>query len=104
MKKDITRFISSCQVCSQAKLEHCKLLGLLQPLAVPPQAWYTIYLDFIEGLPKSKQYDTILVCHRQIHQVWSLYTYHTPLRCSIHSTNLHEQYIQTAWYAQDHCV
>jgi len=51
----------SCQICSQAKTEHCKLPGLLQPLTVPPQAWHTVCLDFIEGLPKSKGFDTILV-------------------------------------------
>jgi hypothetical protein len=28
---------------------------------VPDQAWQIVGLDFIEGLPKSKQYDTILV-------------------------------------------
>jgi hypothetical protein len=61
MKKDIQQFISKCQACSQAKSKHCCLPGLLQPLLVPSQAWHTISLDFIEGLPKSKSYDTILV-------------------------------------------
>lgn len=61
MKQDIKQFISNCQVCSQAKPEHCKLSGLLQPLPVPKQAWHTICMDFIEGLPKFKAYDTILV-------------------------------------------
>ena len=36
MKEDIKTYVSSCQVCSQAKLEHYKLPGLLQPLEVPP--------------------------------------------------------------------
>jgi len=36
-------------------------LVYLQPLTVPPQAWHTVCLDFIEGLPKSKGFDTILV-------------------------------------------
>ena len=61
MKNDIQEYISKCQVCSQAKTEHCRLPGLLNPLPVPSQAWHTISLDFIEGLPKSKTYDTILV-------------------------------------------
>ncbi|WVZ71633.1 hypothetical protein U9M48_020200 [Paspalum notatum var. saurae] len=61
MKNDIKDYIAACTVCSQAKPEHCKLPGLLQPLPVPPQAWHTISMDFIEGLPKSKNHDTILV-------------------------------------------
>lgn len=42
-------------------MEQCKLPGLLQPLPVPPQAWHTVSMDFIKGLPKSKTFDTILV-------------------------------------------
>ena len=61
MKEDIKNYVTACQVCSQAKPEHCKLPGLLQPLSVPPQAWHTVSLDFVEGLPKSKSFDTILV-------------------------------------------
>ena len=54
-------FVKSCPTCQQAKVEHVKLPGLLQPLPVPEQAWSVVNLDFIEGLPKSQQYDTILV-------------------------------------------
>jgi hypothetical protein len=42
-------------------VEHTKLPGLLQPLLVPSQAWSTVSLDFIEGLPKSRGYDVIFV-------------------------------------------
>ena len=61
MKQYIKDYISTCEVCAQAKLEHCRLLGLWQPLPIPQHAWHTISLDFIEGLPKSKTFDTILV-------------------------------------------
>ena len=61
MKEDIKQYVTSCQVCSQAKSEHCKLPGLLQPLPIPPQASHTVSLDFIEGLPKSKAFNTIMV-------------------------------------------
>lgn len=61
MKKDISDFVAACEVCAQAKSEHCRLPGLLHPLPVPSTAWHTISLDFIEGLPKSKSFDTILV-------------------------------------------
>jgi hypothetical protein len=61
MKQDVTQYISKCQVCHQAKPEHSKLPGLLQPLPVPAQVWQIVSMDFIEGLPKSRHFDTILV-------------------------------------------
>ena len=61
MKKSVQEYIAACEVCAQAKPEHCRLPGLLQPLPVPTHAWHIISLDFIEGLLKSKTFDTILV-------------------------------------------
>lgn len=61
LKADVQYYVTNCQVCQQAKPEHSKLPGLLQPLPVPQQAWQIISMDFIEGLPKSKRFDTILV-------------------------------------------
>lgn len=61
MKQGIKDYVSKCQVCQQPKSKHFKLPSLLQPLPVPSQARHTISMDFIEGLPKSQKYDTILV-------------------------------------------
>lgn len=61
LKQSVTQFVQSCQVYQQAKGEHVKLPGMLQPLAVPARAWTTVSLDFVEGLPKSEGYDVILV-------------------------------------------
>jgi hypothetical protein len=61
MKEDIKQYGSECEVCAKAKSEHSRLPGLLRPLPIPEHAWHTISLDFIEGLPKSKSYTTILV-------------------------------------------
>lgn len=61
MRKDIENFVQQCSVCQQAKTEHCKLPGLLKPLPIPPEAWHIVSLDFIEGLPSSYHFDTILV-------------------------------------------
>jgi hypothetical protein len=61
MKADVKAYVSNCQVCHQAKPEHSKVPGLLQPLPIPQQAWQIVSMDFIDGLPKSQRFDTILV-------------------------------------------
>lgn len=61
MAGNIQKFVADCVICQQAKTERVSYPGLLQPLAVPSQAWHTVTLDFIEGLPKSAQFDYILV-------------------------------------------
>lgn len=61
LKQAITSFVQSCEVCQQAKIEHCKIPRLLSPLHVPTQPWDIVSMDFIEGLPSSDRYSTILV-------------------------------------------
>lgn len=61
LKQDIIDFVHQCVVCQQAKHEHVKSPGLLQPLPVPDGPWQEITMDFIEALPKSEGYTVILV-------------------------------------------
>ena len=35
--------------------------GLLQPLSIPDQAWSSVSMDFVEGLPRPECKDNILV-------------------------------------------
>lgn len=61
MKKMIHQWVQDCTICQQAKPDCAKYPGLLQPLPIPDVAWQVVTLDFIEGLPKSKSYNCILV-------------------------------------------
>lgn len=61
MTKDITTWVSECEVCQRFKNEHVKYPGLLEPIAVPVNTWEVATMDFIESLPKSNGKDTILV-------------------------------------------
>jgi hypothetical protein len=61
LKKTVQKFVQQCQTCQQAKVEHIRTPGPLQPLLVPTQAWQIVSLDFIEGLPTSDHYNAILV-------------------------------------------
>lgn len=61
MKTAVRDYVHSCLTCQHAKPDRTRLPGLLQPLPVPNSAWETISLDFIEGLPRSKNVNCILV-------------------------------------------
>lgn len=52
---------SKCEVRQVNKHETVLTSRLLQPLAIPKQTWSQIAMDFIEGLPLSNGYTTIMV-------------------------------------------
>ena len=61
MKNDIKEFVEKCLVCQQNKTLTLSPAGLLQPLPIPDKIWDDVTIDFIEGLPKSEGYNSILV-------------------------------------------
>jgi hypothetical protein len=75
MKQMIKTFVTSCQVCQQAKSVRVKYPRLLQPLPVPQFAWKVISMDFIEGLPHSLNYNCILV----VVEIFFKYAHFIPL-------------------------
>lgn len=61
MRQYIKTRVQTCLICQQAKSERVAYPGLLQPLPVPQGAWETVTMDFIEGLPSSGHYNSIIV-------------------------------------------
>ena len=60
MKTDVVRHIEQCLTCQQVKAEHQRPTGNLQPLDIPQWKWENITMDFVVGLPKTKEgHDTI---------------------------------------------
>src|SRR5467141_235453 len=53
-------YCKSCTTCSHAKPVHHKPYGLLKQLPIP-KPWNSISMDFIEKLPSSSGYTSILV-------------------------------------------
>lgn len=61
LKCDVVEMVKACDVCQRCKHENVVSPGLLQPLNITKEAWQCISMNFIEGLPKSKNRDVILV-------------------------------------------
>src|SRR5882724_6796210 len=54
-------YCKSCTTCSHAKPVCHKHYGLLKQLLIPKKPWNSISMDFIEKLPLSSSYTSILV-------------------------------------------
>jgi hypothetical protein len=62
MKRDVAAHVALCDNCHTVKAEHQKPAGLLQPLKVPEWKWEEIDMDFIVGLPRTRDgYHSICV-------------------------------------------
>jgi hypothetical protein len=62
LKRDVATHVALCDVCQQVKAEHQRSAGLLQPLKVSEWKWEEISMDFIVGLPRTRDgYDSIWI-------------------------------------------
>ena len=62
LEEDVVDYVAKCLTCQQVKAEHQKPSGKLQPLPIPEWKWERITMDFVVGLPRTKDgYDSIWV-------------------------------------------
>ncbi|KAL9451693.1 hypothetical protein AB3S75_013295 [Citrus x aurantiifolia] len=61
MRREVCKFVAECNTCQRNKAETIASPGLLQPLPIPKLIWSDIFMDFIEGLPKSHGKKVIMV-------------------------------------------
>jgi hypothetical protein len=60
LKRDVDTYVALCDVCQRVKAGHQRPAELLQPLKVPELKWEEIGMDFIVGLPHTRDgYDSI---------------------------------------------
>jgi transposase InsO family protein len=61
LRSDVEIYVNGCAVCQRTKGTNRLPTGTLKTLEVPTRPWSEISMDFIEQLPKSSKYDSILV-------------------------------------------
>src|SRR6266436_3668193 len=54
-------YVASCATCTHAKSARHKPYRKLKQLPIPSRPWLSISMDFIEQLPASEDFSTILV-------------------------------------------
>jgi hypothetical protein len=90
MKKDVAAHVALCDVCQGVKAEHQRPAGLLQPLHVPEWKWEEIGIDFIVGLPHTRDgYDSIWVIVDKLTEV----AHFIPVKTTYLGEKLAELYI-----------
>jgi len=93
MKKEVREFVRSCHVCQQAKPERTLPAGLLRPLPIPSGPWDMATMDFIEGLPPSRQFDCILVVVDKL----SKYAHFIPLKHPYSASKVAELFVDNVY-------
>lgn len=96
LKADVISFIKQGNNFQQAKGDRIHCPGLLQPLPIPQGAWQYLTMDFIEGLPKSEGYDSILVVVDRFSK-YGHFTSETPFLSFKGSSSILRQHSKTAW-------
>jgi hypothetical protein len=62
LAKDVRAYVDGCPTCQKTKPLHQKPHGLLAPNEIPNGYWEIISCDFIVDLPRSRGFDSIMVC------------------------------------------
>jgi hypothetical protein len=57
----VKKYVQLCTTCMRAKPKRHKPYGLLKQLLIHEHPWDSISMDFIETLPNSNSYNSILV-------------------------------------------
>jgi hypothetical protein len=90
MKRDVAAHVALCDMCQRVNAEHQRPAGLLQPLKVPEWKWEEIGMDFIVGLPCTRDgYDFIWVIADHLTKV----AHFIPVKTTYTGARLAELYI-----------
>jgi hypothetical protein len=94
MKQSVRQFVQECAICQRAKPDRAKYPGLLAPLPVPDQFWQMVSMDFVEGLPRSGRFNSVLVVvdklPRYAHFIGFSHPYTASIVASAYMDNVHK--------------
>ena len=62
----MSQYVRECLTCQRQKASHLQPSDMLQPLPIPNHVWNKVTMDFVEVLPKSNGFDTVLVVVDQL--------------------------------------
>lgn len=91
----------SCQICSQAKTEHCKLPGLFTATHCATSGLAHSLFRLHWRVTQVQRFWHYTCGDWQIHQIWTFHSSISSILSTLSGSALHEQHIQIAWYAQD---
>lgn len=60
MKNDIKKYVEQCEICQRNKTDSLSPVNLLQPLPLPDLTLEDWTMDFIEGLPKARGFNSMM--------------------------------------------
>ena len=73
MNEEIRSYVTTCLLCQMNKPSQQLPMGLLQPLPCPDKPWHTVSMDFIVGLPKTREgHDSTIVVIDKLTK-WAIY-------------------------------
>ena len=61
MSHDIEKYCKTCGICMTTKDTNSKPTSLLHSLLIPDRLWQSIGMDFMGPLPKSNNFNYLLV-------------------------------------------
>lgn len=72
LRRDVEAYVAGCDVCQRTKSSHQRSHPHLRPLEVPKVPWRHLSMDFIEPLPPSNNFNSILVIVDRLTK-WSIF-------------------------------
>jgi hypothetical protein len=61
VRRDVTEYVQTCNLCQRMKSNSLKKAGLLQPSKFPQGPWQSVSMDLITGLPQSNAFGKLRI-------------------------------------------